>query len=483
MMKILFLATYFPKPLNPTIGTWALEQAKAFHAMTSPPLEGKILKSCNAEDVELRVVSGTPWFPKVAGLLKAGIRAYSHCQPRYDWDSVRVEYPRMLFYPFGKFDSLFNRIGEPLLALGWWSFKTHLLNVVNEFQPDVVYAHHTVPNGYFAMKIKQSKGIPFVVTDHEMGEIIACEHFPARKSVYEKVIREAYRMVSVAGVMQRDMLQVFPQAQTEVIHNGMNVTPKTSRAEGQGSRATESRSASLDARRSTLDPSFPKPLVVLSCGMFYERKNFPGLIRAFNLVAAQHGNVVLRIFGDGPDRLKVEQERKRSPVNDRIEILGKVAHAEVLRQMQEADIFALIGWREPFGVVFLEAMSAGLPVVACDDGGIADVITSVNLSRVPQVEVRQQAEYGHVNPTQSGLQHANNSSQLPNGILVPPRNIEAAARAMEFLIENPEARFAIGQTAKAKVEADFTWDAVVKKYLVTFKDAVKANETRLELVQ
>ena len=54
---------------------------------------------------------------------------------------------------------------------------------------------------------------------------------------------------------------------------------------------------------------------------------------------------------------------------------------------------------------------------------------------------------------------------------------------MEFLIENPEARFAIGQTAKAKVEADFTWDAVVKKYLVTFKDAVKANETRLELVQ
>jgi glycosyltransferase involved in cell wall biosynthesis len=113
--------------------------------------------------------------------------------------------------------------------------------------------------------------------------------------------------------------------------------------------------------------------------MFYERKNFPGLIQAFNFVAEKYPNVVLRIFGDGPDRIKVEQAKDASPFKDRIKIPGKISHAEVLQQMQDADIFALIGWREPFATVFLEAMAAGLPLIACNDGGIAEVIHSVDV--------------------------------------------------------------------------------------------------------
>ena len=153
-------------------------------------------------------------------------------------------------------------------------------------------------------------------------------------------------------------------------------------------------------------------MIILSCGMFYERKNFPGLIQTFNLVAEKNPNVVLRIFGDGPDRINVEQARDASPFKDRIKMPGKVSHAEVLQQMQEADIFALIGWREPFATVFLEAMAAGLPVIACDDGGIAEVIGSVDLD----------ASALNSGPSTLVPPHA-------NGILVPPRDIEAAARA------------------------------------------------------
>ena len=68
--------------------------------------------------------------------------------------------------------------------------------------------------------------------------------------------------------------------------------------------------------------------------MFYERKNFPGLIQAFNLVAEKYPNVILRILGDGPDRIKVEEARDTSPFKNRIEMHGKVGHAEVLQQMQ-----------------------------------------------------------------------------------------------------------------------------------------------------
>jgi glycosyltransferase involved in cell wall biosynthesis len=404
-------------------------------------------------------------FPKIAGKLKAGIRVYSDCPARYDWEGVEVDYLPMLFYSFGKLDALFNRVGEPLLQVGWWSIKAMMMSIVREFQPDVIYAHHTVPNGYFAMRIQKETGIPFVVTDHEMGEITACEVFPARKAVYEKVIGAAHRMVSVAGVMRKDMERVFPHARCEVIHNGMNLVqaPKASRGE---SRETRAAPASTLATRNSLPANVPEapPLVILSCGMFYERKNFPGLIQTFNLIAEKNPNVVLRIFGDGPDRIKVEQARDASPFQDRIELPGKVGHAEVLQQMQEADVFALIGWREPFATVFLEAMAAGLPLIACNDGGIAEVIHSVDVDAPALDAGRSTLD----TPQPNGLlvpPHA-------NGILVPPRDIEAAAQALEFLILNPEARKQIGEAARQKIEADLTWDAVVGKYLKLFQQAI-----------
>jgi glycosyltransferase involved in cell wall biosynthesis len=390
---------------------------------------------------------------------------------------VEVDYLPMLFYPFGKLDGMFNRVGGAMLQLGWWSIKGRLMKIVEEFQPDVVYAHHTVPNGYFALRIHKQTGIPFVVTDHEMGEITGCEIFPARKAVYEKVIGAAHRMVSVAGVMRKDMERVFPHARCEVIHNGMNLAqaPKESRGESRETRAapastpatsnslpvtaqeaTSQSPSATDSSSSTLDSGPSTPLIILSCGMFYERKNFSGLIQAFNLVAKKYPNVVLRIFGDGPDRIKVEQVRDASPFKDRIKIPGKISHAEVLQQMQEADVFALIVWREHFATVFLEAMAAGLPVIACNDGGIAEVIHSADVD-APALDSGRST----LDATQ------------PNGLLVPPRDIQAAAQAMEFLILNPEARKQIGEAARKKIEADLTWDAVVQKYLKMFEEAIR----------
>ena len=140
-MRVLFLATYFPRPLNPTIGTWALEQAKAFQrASEEAPLRvaGSKLRmqldsasggmitpaTSNPPPVNsFRVVSGNPWFLKIAGQLKAGVRVYSDCPRSHSWDGVEVDYLPMLFYPFGKLDAIFNRVGESMLQLGWLSIN------------------------------------------------------------------------------------------------------------------------------------------------------------------------------------------------------------------------------------------------------------------------------------------------------------------------------------------------------------------------
>jgi len=89
-MKILFLATYFPRPLNPTIGTWALEQAKALkrNAESGNCALDSGHSALAAPSGALRVVSGNPWFPKIAGRLKSGVRVYSDCPRSHSWDGV-----------------------------------------------------------------------------------------------------------------------------------------------------------------------------------------------------------------------------------------------------------------------------------------------------------------------------------------------------------------------------------------------------------
>jgi glycosyltransferase involved in cell wall biosynthesis len=402
-MKVLFLATYFPKPGNPTIGTWALEQAKAFH---------------ESPELELKVVSCNPWFPKVAGRLKRGIRAYSDCPLSYNWNGVEVLYPKMVLYPFGQLDFLTNRLTSIFLNIGWFTISRAVSKIVEDWRPDVVYAHHTIPNGFFARKIHDKYSLPYIVKDHEMGEINACEKFSARRNIFSYVIQKSSLMVSGGEVMRQDMARVFPEAPCQVVHYGFNAFQSV-----------------LTTEESKSDRE--KKLIIMSCGMFYRRKNFPGLIQAFNLIANDFPEAILRICGDGPDAANVLNEFNKSPYKNRIELLGKLSHEEVNKQMAIADIFALIGWREPFGVVYLEAMAAGLPVIACNDGGFADIVD--------------------------------------NGVdacLVPPQDVHAASENLKLLLADPILRKKVGSAGQEMALAKMTWAAITKKYIKIFHKAI-----------
>jgi hypothetical protein len=100
-MRLLFLASYFPKPANPLMGTWALAQARALAR----------------QPIELRTVSLTSWVPGVALGEKA--RAFSQCPATFDWGGIRVEYPRWPFYQFGRTRALSHRDPDLYLGLAW----------------------------------------------------------------------------------------------------------------------------------------------------------------------------------------------------------------------------------------------------------------------------------------------------------------------------------------------------------------------------
>lgn len=117
-----------------------------------------------------------------------------------------------------------------------------------------------------------------------------------------------------------------------------------------------------------------RPLRLLWTGNLHPFKAFPVLLRSLKLIKAEVP-FELRVLGEGPCRAVWQKLAKSLGIDDRIAWLGQLPHAEALQQYDWADVFAFTSLRDTTGTVVVEALSAGLPIVAFDHQGVADVVT------------------------------------------------------------------------------------------------------------
>jgi len=399
-LRVLMLTDYFPKPTLESMGVWALEQARG-------------LKAAGAE---VRVVSPTSWIPPLLRK-NPSARRFHDCPLVYDWDGLRVRYPRWPLYGFARARRLWYGRPRAYCRFAARFLRSTIDEEIRDWKPDVVFAHHSVPNGLTALWIKKQYGIPFVVQDHDFGSIESCNSMPGRRAAFAEVARGAAIMTSVSQRMCKAVQKLFPGTRTSPLYNGTRRLPA-------GVLQTP-RPAEIVGRT-----------VVFCAAIMYERKGVPLLVRAFAQVARDHPNLVLRLAGDGVEREAVGAAIVEADLGDRIQRLGLLPHERIVQEMAWCDLFMLVGWAEPFATVYLEAMSAGKPIICCNDGGICDVL-------------------------QDGIQ----------GLAVTPKDLEAAASALKRLVDDEPLRRRMGKAAGELFERQLTLDSAARSVLKILHEA------------
>jgi glycosyltransferase involved in cell wall biosynthesis len=136
------------------------------------------------------------------------------------------------------------------------------------------------------------------------------------------------------------------------------------------------------------------------------------------------------IVGDGPEHARLRALAAELRLGAAVNLVGAIPDDDVVAQMYfQSDVFCLPSVQEGFGIVFLEAMASGLPIVA------------TNAAAIPEVVPHRRA-----------------------GLLVPPGDVGALAEALIELLRNPDQRAAYGAFGRMQVEG-YDWNVVADRFI------------------
>ena len=207
----------------------------------------------------------------------------------------------------------------------------------------------------------------------------------------------------------------------------------------------------LDAFRSGPSPRVLRPMRrIVSIGRLVERKGVRTLIEALPLVLLDDTELVV---AGGPDERELDGDphvrllRAAAAdlgVADRVRFVGRVGRADVPALMRSADVVACVPWYEPFGIVPLEAMACGVPVVGAAVGGLLDSVVD-------------------------GV----------TGLLVPPRDPVATAAALNRVLGDENLRLRLGRAAAEHVATRFGWPRVAELTETVYTQLADATAPRV----
>jgi D-inositol-3-phosphate glycosyltransferase len=298
--------------------------------------------------------------------------------------------------------------------------------------PDVVHAHFWM-SGLAALTAARPLGLPLVQTFHALG-VVKRRHQgakdtspPSRVDTERLLARSADYLVATCSDEVFELVRMGADLhRITVVPCGVDL--------------------GLFRPDGPVEPRHPHRSRLLVVSRLVERKGIGNVIAALTELPGTE-----LVIAGGPPARRLAEDSEARRLSDLAELLGVAGRVDLRGQVEPGDLPALyrsadlvvsVPWYEPFGIVPLEAMACGVPVVAAAVGGLVDTVVD-------------------------GV----------TGVHVPPRRPDLLARVLAGLLADPARRAALGTAGAWRARRRYGWDRIARGTLEVYADLVAASAT------
>lgn len=381
-LHVLFIPSWYPTPYNPIRGVFFKQQAVAL------------------QDAGVKV-----------GVVYPDLRRWHEISSRAwrenHFQTSRVVEDGILTYRFHGWNPPWGR----LRAWCWIWLARYLARtyIKVEGRPDILHAQSILFGGVAAQQVGRDFKIPYVITKHSSTYL--SHSLPRWQVPYvAAALKDARRLLSVSSALTRQTLAYAEGQTAHIVPNMVDThffTPPP----------TPRRWSETEVFR------------FVTVALFNPEKGLDVLLRAFAAAFAGHPLVTLELGGDGAAAGQLKALAQELHIAEQVSFLGLLSREQVRDALWRAHAFVLPSHIETFGVVLIEALATGLPVIATRCGGPEDFVT-------PDV-----------------------------GLLIPPNDVPALAQALRTMVaEYPQYRER-ASAIRAYAENRFSKDTVTRLLL------------------
>ncbi len=365
------------------------------------------------------------FLPKVGGAEEVVYSIGKHLALKGHEPIVITQIPRKLSYNDSGYQFEVIRYKRPWsfsLSIGMNSIRKVLEDTHEKRKFDIIHAHMVYPTGFIGMEFARKHNIPVIVTPHG-SDIRETSRYRKRKLIWKRIIKTIEGVDGITAIsdyMKNLIEDISPNhAKIFPISNGI--------------------SFSEFAQKTPFNPNWPireDERYIFYIGGLKYRKGVDILIEAMRIIRDKNKcNFSLLIAGEGAEKENLKKMVKEYELSNIIKFIGVVRGEFKVYLLQNALVQVIPSRLEPMGIVALEGLAAGVPIVASNVGGLRDIIKD--------------------NET---------------GFLVPPENPHLLAeKIIEVIANRKENIISAGQ----ELAKSFDWSFITNKYIEVYLKTIK----------
>jgi len=304
--------------------------------------------------------------------------------------------------------------------LGALSFCMRSIPLIRRINPDILHSQSILRTGlacFIAGKLFRKPYISYCRGSDIYGR------WRFKKMVSKLVLKSAEAVIALTEDIKREIEKICDR-DVYVIPNGIDL-------ERFENLSKEQSRGKLEIKQGEQ--------IIIYVGRFRPEKGVQYLIQAMDIIRQKDANARLILGGEGPEEGNLKRLVEQLNLGACINFAGQIPNEKVPEYMTASNVFVLPSLSEGFGIVNLEAMASGLPIVASKVGGLPEIITDGE-----------------------------------NGFLVEPKNPEQIAERVLLLLKDDELKGKISRSNKEKAKR-YSWKNVVERLEQIYKEIAKRN--------